>query len=303
VSGALARLLAATPSLAPRLADLARAAASEAPILILGDAGTGRSALARALHDESPRAAGPAVEVDVAAVPATLFESELFGHRPGAFTGADRVHLGRVARAAGGTLILDHVEELPLGAQPKLLRLVAEHRCAPLGGTEADADVRFVAIGAGDLERRIESGAFRADLFWRLEVLTFRLAPLAERREDVLPLAEALLDDLAARFGRAGARLSEAARAWLPEHSWPGNLRQLRNTLERALLAADDEVVDPERPRAFGAGAPARSLVEVEIDAIRVALAASRGHQGRAAEILGISRKNLWEKRKRYGIP
>jgi two-component system response regulator AtoC len=300
--GALARLAAAAPSLAPRLEALARAAASEAPVLILGEPGTGRSALARAIHADSERAGAPLVEVDAAAIPATLFESELFGHRPGAFTGADRVHLGRVARAEGGTLLLDQIEQLPLAVQPKLLRLLAERRYHPLGGGEVAADVRFVAIGPGDLAARIDAGNFRDDLFWRLEVLTFRLAPLGARPGDVLPLAEAMLADLAARFGRAGARLSDAARAWLPGHPWPGNLRQLRNALERALLAADGEAVDPDRPRE-PAGAAPKSLAEVEAAAIREALAWARGHQGRAALALGISRKNLWEKRRRYGIP
>lgn len=302
MTGALERLVSSSPSLAPRAFSFARAAASEAPVLILGEAGTGRSSLARALHAESPRAGAPLVEVDAGAIPASLFESELFGHRPGAFTGADRVHLGRVARAEGGTLLLDQIEELPLAVQPKLLRLLAERRYHPLGGAEVGADVRFLAIGPADLNARIDAGTFRDDLYWRLEVLTFKLAPLRERPGDVLPLAEAMLADLAARFTRPGVHLSEAARAWLPEHPWPGNLRQLRNALERALLAADDEEIEPERPRDAGA-VPPQSLPEVEEQAIRAALAWARGHQGRAAEKLGISRKNLWEKRKRYGIP
>jgi len=302
VSGALARLLESTPSLAPRRTELERAARADAPVLILGEAGTGRSRLARALHDASPRAAAPLVEVDVAAIPATLFESELFGHRPGAFTGADRVHLGRVARADGGTLLLDHVEELPVGSQPKLLRLLSERRYAPLGGVDAAADVRFFAIGAADLPARVERGAFREDLYWRIEVLTLRLPPLRERRADVVPLAEAMLADLALRFGRPRLRLAAAARGWLADEPWPGNLRQLRNALERAVLTHDRDTIEPERPRDSASDRP-RSLAEAEIAAIRAALAHTRGHQGRAAELLGISRKNLWEKRKRYGIP
>ncbi|KAB2959193.1 MAG: sigma-54-dependent Fis family transcriptional regulator, partial [Thermoanaerobaculia bacterium] len=229
------------------------------------------------------------------------FESELFGHRAGAFTGADRARPGRVARAEGGTLVLDHVEELPLASQPKLLRLLAERRYAPLGGADALADVRFVAIAGEDLAARVERGAFRDDLYWRLEVLTFRLPPLRERRSDVLPLAEALLADLALRFARR-PELSERARAWFPEHDWPGNLRQLRNLLERELLRSRSDRLDPEPPRPAAAAIP-KSLEQAEREAILAALAFTRGRQGRAAELLGISRKGLWEKRRRLGVP
>jgi len=300
--GALAALAASAPSLAVSLPALERAAASQTPILLLGEAGTGRSTLARALHAASPRAAGPLIEVDPGALAPSLIESELFGHRPGAFTGAERGHPGRVERARGGTLLLDHVEELPLAAQPKLLRLLAERRFTPLGGVETAADVRFLAIGAESLPERVERGLFRDDLWWRLEVLTFRLPPLRQRRGDVLPLAEAMLADLGARFGYPGLRLSERARAWLPGADWPGNLRQLRNLLERTLLAGDATELDPALPDDPAAELP-RSLAEAERQAILAALAWSRGHQGRAAERLGVSRKGLWEKRRRLGIP
>ncbi len=300
--GALAALAASSPHLATQLAALQRAAASDAPILVLGDPGTGRSALARALQASSPRSGSPLVEVDPGSLPAALFESELFGHRAGAFTGAERAQLGRVARADGGTLLLDHVEELPLGSQPKLLRLLAERRYAPLGGVETAADVRFVAIGPEDLSGRVERGLFRDDLFWRLEVLTFRLPPLRRRRGDVLPAAEAMMADLGLRFGRPGLRLSERARLWMAEADWPGNLRQLRNLLERAVVAGDGAQLDPEPPGG-GVGALPRTLEQAEGEAIRAALAWTRGHQGRAAELLGVSRKGLWEKRKRLGIP
>jgi two-component system C4-dicarboxylate transport response regulator DctD len=299
---ALAALAASSPYLADRLAALERAAASDAPALVLGEAGTGRSALARALHSGGARAGGPLIEVDPAALPPALIESELFGHRPGAFTGADRVQVGRVGRAEGGTLLLDHVEELPLACQPKLLRLLAERRYAPLGGAETTADVRFVAVGAEDLAGRVERGVFRGDLYWRLEVLTFRLPPLRERRGDVLPAADAMLADLALRFARPGLELSERARRWLPEQDWPGNLRQLRNLLERELLSTRSARLDPSPPRAPTTARP-RSLADCEREAILGALAFARGHQGHAAELLGISRKGLWEKRKRLGIP
>jgi len=290
------------PALAESLRGIERAAATEAPVLLLGEPGSGRSTVARALHGASPRAAGPLVEVDPGAIPSTLFESEFFGYRAGAFTGAERASDGRVARAEGGTLLLDHVEELPLPAQPKLLRLVAERRYAPLGGGEVEASVRFVAIGSEDLPRRVAREAFRADLFYRLEVLAFRVPPLRERRADLPAILDHFLTDLGERFGHPGTGLAPRARAWMLEHPWPGNLRQLRNTLERGLILAEGRAVDPPPPEGLLETRP-RPLLEVEKEQIRNALAYTRGHQGRAAELLGISRKALWEKRKRYGIP
>jgi DNA-binding NtrC family response regulator len=288
--------------LAEGLRGIERAAASTAPVLILGEPGTGRSALARALHGAGPRAARPLLEVDPGNLPSTLFESELFGYRAGAFTGAETSEEGRVARAEGGTLVLDHVEELPLSAQPKLLRLLAEGRYAPLGGRERAADVRFVAIAGEDLPRRVRRGTFRQDLFFRLEVLSFRLPPLRERPGDVPTLAAALLKELARRFEQSPLTLSEPARRWMEKYAWPGNLRQMRNVLERALVLEGGPVLDPEPPADADAGRP-ESLAEVERREILRALAYTRGHQGRAAELLGISRKALWEKRKRHDIP
>lgn len=293
-------LLAASPDLAKALHGIERAARSDAPILILGEPGTGRSTLARAIHAAGPRQGGPLVEVDTGSIPATLFESELFGHRAGAFTGAAQSSPGRVGLADGGTLVLDHVEELPLAAQPKLLRLLAERRYAPLGDRERDADVRFIALAGEDLSRRVERGAFRADLFYRLEVLAFRLPPLRKRPADLETIRAALLGDLAARFGREHLRLTERAAAWMQSHPWPGNLRQMRNVLERALITSDGPILDPPPPRGEEIPLP---LCDIERDAIRRALAFSRGNQTRAAEILGISRKTLWEKRRRFDLP
>jgi len=302
----LSRLLQDFPALADGLRGVDRAAPTEAPVLILGEPGSGRSTLARALHGASPRAAGPLVEVDPGAIPSTLFESEFFGYRAGAFTGAEQASAGRVERAEGGTLVLDHVEELPLSSQPKLLRLVAERRYAPLSGAETGADVRFIAIGSEDLPRRVARETFRPDLFYRLEVLAFRVPPLRERRADLPAILDHLLADLGERFGVRAPTLAPRARAWMLEHPWPGNLRQLRNTLERGLVmtegGAEGEPVDPPPPEGLLESRP-RPLVEVEKEQIKNALAYTRGHQGKAAELLGISRKALWEKRRRYGIP
>ena len=295
-------LFRASPTLAEYLPAAERAAASDSPILILGEPGSGRSAVARAFHQASRRRNGPLVEIDPGALPSTLFESELFGYRAGAFTGAESSVCGRVERAEGGTLVLDHVEEMPLAAQPKLLRLLAERRYAPLGGGERSADVRFIAIAGDDLPQRVARGAFRQDLFYRLEVLAFRVPALRERSEDLPAVCQHLLADLAERFGRPVPTLGERAGQWMARYSWPGNLRQVRNVLERALIATSSGELDPEVPRDADEPTP-RTLVEVESEEIRRALAYTRGHQGQAAELLGISRKALWQKRKRLGIP
>jgi len=289
------------PSLKNEMRGAFRAAASSAPILILGEPGTGRSALARALHVASPRRAEPLVEVDPSVIPSSLFESEFFGHEAGAFTGAEVRTEGRISRAEGGSLILDHVEEIPLAVQAKLLRMLAEGWFSPLGGAERPADVRFLAIGADDLTQRVQRGAFREDLFYRLEVITLRIPPLRSRKEDVGALVDFFLRDLGERFGRPGVRLSVAARDWMGDYNWPGNLREVRNVLERALLIEESNRLDPKPPASVSA--KPRALAEVERDEIFRALAYTRGHQGKAANLLGISRKTLWEKRKRYGIP
>lgn len=299
---ALPRLLEDFPALGAALQGADRAARSDAPVLVLGEPGTGRSTVARALHAASRRSAAALVEVDPGVLPSSLFESELFGYRPGAFTGAERATDGRVARAEGGTLVLDHLEELPLASQPKLLRLIAERRYAPLGGAETAADLRFVAVAADDLPLRVERGSFRPDLFYRLEVLAFRLPPLRERQADLPAVLAHLLADLGERFGRPGLGLAPSALGWIREYSWPGNLRQLRNALERSLVLGrtGSTQLDPAPPQE--AEARPRTLLEMEKEEIRRALAFTRGHQGHAAELLGISRKALWEKRRRYGI-
>lgn len=297
----LADLVGSSQALATRLPGIQRAARSEVPVLVAGESGTGRSLIAQLIHRASPRASGPLVEADLATIPSDLFESELFGHRAGAFTGATGHNPGRVGRAEGGTLVLDHVEEIPLGSQSKLLRLLAEGRYAPIGGEERSADLRLVSIAAVDLPERVARGVFREDLYYRLEVLAFRLPALRERLEDLEALIESLLADICRRLGRPVPELAPAALEWMHAYGWPGNLRQLRNVLERAVVLPDEGPLEPEPPADLEA--PPRRLEEVERDEIVKALRYTRGHQGKAARLLGISRKTLWEKRRRYGLP
>ncbi|MEE2777024.1 MAG: sigma 54-interacting transcriptional regulator [Acidobacteriota bacterium] len=293
-------LVAGSASLGAALRGSRRAAATLSPILILGEPGSGRSSVARALHDASGRE-GRLVEVDVGTIPPTLFESELFGYRAGAFSGADSDYAGRVARAHLGTLVLDHVEELPLGIQPKSLRLLAEGTYTPLGGADREAEARIIAIATEEIHPRVEQSLFREDLYYRLDVLSFTLPPLRRRLEDVEILAEAMLSDLRSRYMRPALTLEGRALEWMERYRWPGNLRQLRNLLERQLVLTSGTVLDPEPPQDLEGEKP-RPLKELERKEIVKALAFTRGHQGKAAELLGISRKALWEKRRRFGL-
>jgi DNA-binding NtrC family response regulator len=303
VQSALETIRALQPDLGRALEGVERAAATDATILILGEPGTGRSHLARAIHAASPRAGEPLVEVDPSATPAALFEGELFGWRRGAFSGAERDHDGRVARAGAGTLLFDPVEGLPLELQPKLLRLLSERSWTPLGGRERTSAVRFLAVGSEDLEQRVGAGAFRADLYYRLAVVSFRLPPLRDRHRDFEVLFELVGRDVARRLGREWSELSPATERWMRSYAWPGNLRELRNRIEQALiLGRATGRLEVEPPREADRWPAPRTLREVECDEIRRALAHTAGHQGHAAELLGISRKALWEKRKRFGL-
>lgn len=267
----------------------------------MGEIGSGRSALAREVHRLSRFGEGPLVEFDPSTIPAGLFESELFGSVAGAFSGAQTTRLGKVGRAEGGTFVLDRVEEIPLASQPKLLRLLSERSFSPLGGAERAISLRFVAIAADDVVERVRRGTVRRDLYHRLEVLAFRVPSLRERRSELPEIATAIVEDLAERLGRPGLHLDPASLPWIATHPWPGNLRQLRNVLERASLVAQDLRVSPVQVTTEAR--PPGRLDELEAEAIRSALAFARGHQTKAAALLGISRKSLWERRRRLGIP
>ena len=301
------------PAMVPVLEALGKVAPTRASVLLTGESGTGKEVAARWLHARSDRAAGPFVAVNGAALSAELLESELFGHEKGAFTGASERRRGRLELADGGTFFLDEVGELAPGLQAKLLRVLQERCFERVGGRQTlTVDVRFVAATNQDLTRRIEEGAFREDLYHRLAVFPIRLPPLRERVEDILPLAESLLAQVGREVGRPDLRLDRDATARLQAAPWTGNVRELRNVLERAAILADGPVLgaaqvwlDPtttSHAAAPAGGGALRSLEELEREAIQQALLSHQGNRRQAAESLGIGLRTLYDKLKRYRL-
>lgn len=288
-----------------RLAE--RAARSDASVLLTGESGTGKTALARFIHDASPRRDGPFVELPCASLPVELLEDELFGHEPGAFTDARQERAGRFERAHGGTLYLDDVGDLPAPTQAKLLRAIGEKRFERLGGSRTlEVDVRIVASTREDPERLVAQGRLREELFFRLDVVRLRLPPLRERRADVAPLARKFLEEAVARHGLPPKRLLPSAIEALERYDWPGNIRQLRHAMEAAaVLSAGPEIGPADLPAELAADGTAMvraaaadrlTLRELEEAYIAEVLRATRGNKAAAARILGIARKTLHEK-------
>ena len=294
VGGALGVVETAGPSL-ERLIDLA-ARNDDVPVLIVGETGTGKGFVAHRIHDRSARAAQPFVEVNGASLTATFLESELFGHERGAFTDAKQAKRGLFEVAARGTLFLDEVGELAPEVQPKLLKVLEERTFRRLGGTaELRSDARVLAPTNSPLAERVADGGFRADLFYRLQVLTLSLPPLRDRRPELRALATSFLP--------RGSRLSPAGLRAIESYDWPGNLRELKHTLWRAALLAEGSPIEPRHlslPHLAGAAASGPvTLAEAERRAIRAALRATGGNKVQAAQLLGIARSTLLEKLKR----
>jgi len=305
-----------------RLLELAKkVAAAPTTLLITGESGTGKDHLARLVHELGPRRDAPYLKIDCASLPPQLVESELFGHERGAFTGAVERKLGRFELGGNGTIVLDEVAALSPDAQSKLLRVLQERAFERLGGTETlKIEARIIALTNVDLPAAVKAGSFREDLFFRLNVLTLTVPPLRERRADILLLADHLLAGLRLTYGRPHAQLSESAQRMLAAYSWPGNVRELKNALERAVVfsgvgrggaGGKQDILEPEgfpetvRAAAPGATSPVaglRSLEDVEREVIAATLEGTHYQISRSAEILGISRKTLLEKRKKYGL-
>ena len=291
---------------------IARAAPADATVLVKGETGTGKDLVASAIHYSSARAGKPFVQINCAAIPEQLLESELFGHERGAFTGATALKKGKFEAADGGTVLLDEVGELSPACQAKVLRLIEERRFERVGGVEPiKVDVRIVAATNRDLRQAIESGKFREDLYWRLDVLHVELPPLRERPEDVRCLAEFCLGTLAAARGAAAA-LTPAALEALEAYHWPGNVRQLKNVIENAVIMAAAPLIDVKDLRLIdiGKGGRARdeepwkprSMAEVEKDHVVRVLKWARGNKKLAAETLGIERCTLYARLREYGL-
>ncbi len=297
-------------ALAREIAALERAIDLPSTILIVGESGTGKDRLARALHDASSRADRPFVRIDAANLSDELFESELFGHERGAFTGAVTAKRGLLDVAADGTAYLDEVSSLSPAAQAKFLRVLQERTFRRLGGvTSHPFRARLVVSSRRELLPLVEQGVFRPDLFYRIDVVSARLPPLAERREDILPLARGFLKRAARAYGRPARRFTKEVEAILLRHHWPGNVRELLHVVERAVLTAASPAIAPEDLPMGAFGSPEsilaaavekrwtlRELTDVYIEET---LRRAGGNRTLAAKRLGISRKSLWERSKR----
>jgi DNA-binding NtrC family response regulator len=308
------------PAMARIAETVERVAPSTATVLLLGETGTGKEVIARAIHAQSQRREQPFIAVNCAVLKGELLESELFGHDKGAFTGADRSRPGRVAAASGGTLFLDEIAELSPALQAKLLRLLQEKEYERLGSDRTlGADIRLIAATHRDLPRAIEAGSFRADLYYRLKVISIDIPPLRERPGEILALAEWLLDRHAAESARVPPRLSASVQQALLRHSWPGNVRELSNVMERCVLLAGDIVDLCDLPEELLRPDPAVARPVIEVadlfaldynDAVAAArrlivqhaLEQAGGHQTRAAERLGVTQPYLSRLVKHLGL-
>jgi len=290
--------------------ELARKVAeTSTTLLITGESGAGKDHLTRLIHELGPRRDSPFLKIDCASLPQELVESELFGHERGAFTGAVERKLGRLELAGAGTIVLDEVAALSPATQSKLLRVLEERQFERLGGTETILiGARLIALTNSELSRLVADGRFREDLYFRLSVLTISMPALRGRPADILPLANSLLERAARVHGRAGVSFSEPTMKMLAAYSWPGNVRELRNAIERALVFSTGSLLAPEdfpesvRTAGLASEGGLRSLEQMERDAIHATLEATRYKIGKSAQILGISRKTLLDKRKKYGL-
>jgi len=297
------------PAMRPVVEAIEKVARTAATVLLLGESGTGKEVAARAIHAQSPRATKPFMAINCAALSEQLLESELFGHEKGAFTGATERKRGRLELADGGTFFLDEIGEMKQELQAKLLRVLQERRFERVGGSRTlEVDVRWIAATNRDLRAMIDEGRFREDLYHRLAVFPIKLPPLRERKADLIPLTKNLLETIARDLKRSLPKLSPAAEKRLLAASWRGNVRELRNVLERAAILAEGDTIDAshiwieDADKPIAPGGDVKPLVELEREAILHALEVVGGNRRRAAELLGIGERTLYDKLKKYGV-
>jgi two-component system response regulator HydG len=304
-------LLGASPAMQRVYKAVRQVAAARATVLITGESGTGKGEVARALHALSPRANKPLVSLHCAALAESLLESELFGHEKGAFTGAEKRRIGRFEQADGGTLFLDEIGEVPVSTQLKLLRVLQERTFERVGSNETvKVDVRVVAATNKNLANEVRERRFREDLYYRLNVVHIEMPPLRQRGNDVVLLADHFLRHFAAENRRRVEGFTDAARAKLVAHRWPGNVRELENTIERALVFAEDNVIDADAlpfdsdpaPTEGGPRVPGATMAEIEKHAILATLEAVGGSTSKAAEVLDISARTIQYRLHEYGV-
>ena len=302
----LASYIAADPKSVALLEQVKKIAATKATVLIRGESGVGKDLLAAVLHYLSPDAAEPLLKIDCASLPHELMEGELFGYERGAFTGATQMKRGRLELAGAGTLVFDEIAALSPPMQAKLLRVIEERRFDRLGGGKAvilPSALRIVAITNLDLEQAVAQRSFREDLFYRLNVVPLAVPPLRERPADVRPLTAHLLSTLAEQHGKKPPAIVPTAMNALERYMFPGNVRELRNLLERCLVSGNEKISLEDLPsHVRGTSTGKLTLQQLERAYIAEILDYTRGKKSQAAAILGISRKNLLEKRKRYGL-
>ncbi len=308
------RILGESEVIKALIAEIRKVAASRSNVLIIGETGTGKELVARAIHSGSPRSNGPFIPINCSAVPETLLESEFFGYERGAFTGAASPKKGLFEVADGGTLFLDEIGDLSQPLQAKLLRVMDDREIRPLGGIQSKrVDIRFVAATNRDIAKEVNEGRFREDLYYRLNVVTLKIPPLKDRKEDIPILALAFLERYAKEIGKPVASIDERAMMLLIEYGWPGNVRELQNIIERAVLLAEEDSIMPEHlpeelcrecreKRAAAEKIPDNVLSIEEYTKEFILRHQSTHGEQQIADMLGITRKALWEKRKRWGI-
>jgi DNA-binding NtrC family response regulator len=304
------RIIGESPAMRKIINEVRKIADARSNVLLLGETGTGKELIARAIHYNSSRADNPFIPINCSAIPENLIESELFGHVKGAFTGAVISKKGLFEEANGGTVFLDEIGDLNVGLQSKLLRVLEDHEIRPVGGTQSiKIDIRFIAATNKNIENEVKEGKFREDLFYRINVITIKLPPLRERKEDIELLVRYFIQKYSKELGKAVNDIDSEALKIMKSYHWPGNIRELQNIIERAILIAEDSIIEPEHlpdgmktTDSFVDTSLNDKLSIEDYTKAFIQRYQNEFNEQQLAEMLGITRKSLWEKRKRWGI-